>query len=303
MSEKEIQILKNGDQKAWSKFIKEYGELMWKYCLRYYRGDYDNASDAYQEVLIKIFRKINLFGEDLNKYQFNSWIKKLVWRTCQDYRKNKSFPSISAKHDIVELDEHHAYYYPHDEIKDLYNHAMIAINKLPSKQKTAVKMFADQGFSHPEIAKKMKTNVETVRSNYHRGRMKVAKLLTALSLLFFFYLLPAQEVQFKTGDYIIYAETLKDTVKQYRVDFENDYWGLVSILKELKKNGNPYLVAALDWKGDSLYEMFDKPVPIKFRDDHYYIKMIGFERIDEIKVYTRNRIFIFLTVQPFNKYL
>ncbi len=76
----------NGDIEAVEKLLKRYERYVFNTALGFFKNAYD-ASDAAQEAMIKIYRKINDFRGDAS---FRSWIFRITINVCKDIlRKTK----------------------------------------------------------------------------------------------------------------------------------------------------------------------------------------------------------------------
>lgn len=82
-----IQLAKGGNQEAIVTLLKNTESSVYKTAF-YFMGNEHDAKDVTQEVLIKIYTKLNTFQE---KSQFHTWVQRITTNICMDkFRKNKT---------------------------------------------------------------------------------------------------------------------------------------------------------------------------------------------------------------------
>lgn len=81
-----LQLRENGDQRYFSVLAKRHEQKILKKCRSYVKQD-EASEDLAQEVLIKVFLRINDFR---NEARFSTWLFTIIHSTCLDYlRRNK----------------------------------------------------------------------------------------------------------------------------------------------------------------------------------------------------------------------
>jgi RNA polymerase sigma-70 factor (ECF subfamily) len=131
-----------------------------------------DAMDASQEALIRIYKKIGSYEE---RALFKTWVQRIVTNICIDiFRRAK--PSISIdEHDLVFPSAHSV----EDEVlsagavHDIYE----AMEKLPEHQRTVVILRYVNDFSYAEIAETLDLPINTVKSYLFRARQQLQVLL------------------------------------------------------------------------------------------------------------------------------
>jgi len=173
-----IRLFNQGDKKAFEFIYRSYCEFVHRICLRMLR-DPAEAEDAAQDVFVCVFRKINTFrGESA----FSSWLYRLTTNSVlMRFRKNKH------KSAWVSLEEHRE-----DEVascseigaRDLNLSGLLdridlqsAIDVLPNGYKRAFVLHDIQGYDHSEIAKKFGYSTGNSKSQLHKARHRLRKLL------------------------------------------------------------------------------------------------------------------------------
>jgi len=163
-----------GDMQAFEELFRQHRRLVYGLCLRMTQ-DVAEAEDVTQEVFVLLFRKIGGFRGEAN---FTTWLHRLtVNQVLMRFRKNKS-----RREDALE-DENLR---PHESVRPASPKAsqMIdritlesAIAKLPPGYRAAFILHDVEGYEHEEVARIMGCAVGTSKSQLHKARTKLRKLL------------------------------------------------------------------------------------------------------------------------------
>ncbi|MCK9479406.1 MAG: sigma-70 family RNA polymerase sigma factor [Firmicutes bacterium] len=167
-----IEDAKSGNKEALERLIEKYAPLAFNLSLKLMRN-YDDASDAAQEALIKVYSSIKKFK---GKSLFSTWVYRITYNTCIDLQRKR-------KNNII--------YEPDETIKDPkplpYDEALSnekkenikkAINALPDKYRAAVVLRDIMGSSYDEVAEILRCPVGTVKSRISRGRDMLKEMLS-----------------------------------------------------------------------------------------------------------------------------
>ncbi|MBO9598173.1 MAG: sigma-70 family RNA polymerase sigma factor, partial [Cohnella sp.] len=141
-----IKSAQAGDREALVALLREIENHVYR--TAYYLLNHEqDAMDAAQEALIRIYTKINTYEE---KAQFRTWVQKIVTNICIDKFRRKR-PSVSIdEHELVfesrdNVETEVLTAYAAEEIRD-------AIGKLPEHHRSVVVLRYLQDFSYNEIA-------------------------------------------------------------------------------------------------------------------------------------------------------
>ncbi len=164
----------SGDETAWIKIVKKYGNLILNICFQY-TGNIQIAEDITQDIFVKIFDKCSILSKHPN---FKYWLIRTTKNKCIDYyRKNKVSRCISTVDfnslKIKTLDSPESKILLSEKIKQLHK----AITKLPYSLQTLIILRDINEFSYEEIAKILKIPIGTVKSKLNRARLELFKLL------------------------------------------------------------------------------------------------------------------------------
>lgn len=193
MSDRDKNLLeraKSSDISAFEQLIESYQIKIFNLALRML-GNYDDAGDLTQEVLIRIYKSIKNFKEQSS---FSTWIYRITTNVCLDeIRKRKNMKVISLDEEIklddgdikrqVESDEPS----PEEaaETGDLKKVVNDAIARLSEEHRIVIVLRDIQGFSYEEIAEMLKCPDGTVKSRINRARQALKNILVSERELLF----------------------------------------------------------------------------------------------------------------------
>ena len=165
-----------GDMQAFEELFRQHRRLVYGLCLRMTQ-DVAEAEDVTQEVFVLLFRKIGGFRGEAN---FTTWLHRLtVNQVLMRFRKNKS-----RREDALEDDGLR----PHESARPTSPMASqvidritleSAIAKLPPGYRAAFILHDIEGYGHEEVARILGCAVGTSKSQLHKARTKLRKLLHA----------------------------------------------------------------------------------------------------------------------------
>jgi RNA polymerase sigma factor (sigma-70 family) len=166
-----VRLAQSGDRDALITLLREIEPHIYKTAY-YMLNNEQDALDAAQEALIRVYTKINSYEE---KAQFKTWVQRIVTNICIDkFRKVK--PSVS-------MDEHEMTFSADTNVEDEVISTYIAqdiqeaIEKLPEHHRTVVVLRYVEDFSYNEIAESLDLPINTVKSYLFRARKQLQILL------------------------------------------------------------------------------------------------------------------------------
>ncbi len=160
--EKIVKACIKGKPSAQERLYKMFADKMFGVCLIYTK-DYDAAKDVMQEGFVKVFNKLDTFKF---KGSFEGWVRRIMVNTALErYRKNYYLYPIN---DIEDYKNDIAY----DDVIGMIsaNDLLKLIKELSPQYQMVFKLFAIEGYSHKEIAKKLEISEGTSKSNLSRAR-------------------------------------------------------------------------------------------------------------------------------------
>jgi RNA polymerase sigma factor, sigma-70 family len=140
-------------------YLKHYSKVF-RLCKGYFCGDTALASDATQEIFIKIWEKLDTFRNDSS---ISTWIYRITVNTCLLYlRKSSSRKEITT--DILPQNISETYSSEKDDqLRQMYQ----CIQKLEETNKMIILMTLD-GVEYQEISEVIGVTEETLRVRIHR---------------------------------------------------------------------------------------------------------------------------------------
>jgi len=138
----------------------------------YILGNEQDALDASQEALIRIYRRIDTYQE---KAKFSTWVQRIVSNICMD--------KFRAKKETVSIEEHELIIPDRNNVEDEVLRSSLtcdieqAIEKLPQQYRMVVTLRYLEDFSYQEIADTLELPLNTVKSYLFRARQQLQELL------------------------------------------------------------------------------------------------------------------------------
>ncbi|MCU0238525.1 MAG: RNA polymerase sigma factor [Pyrinomonadaceae bacterium] len=164
----------NGDMTAFEELYSRHHRRVYSLCMRMLQNAHE-AEDLTQEVFIQLYRKIGSFRGDS---AFTTWLHRMtVNQVLMHFRKRTvKFEKTTEEGDtpvqIVNGTENTSRMQIIDKIA-LDN----AIAQLPDGYKSVFVLHDVEGYEHEEVAKILNCSVGTSKSQLHKARLKMQKLL------------------------------------------------------------------------------------------------------------------------------
>ncbi len=166
-----IRLAQTGDHDALVELLRSIETSVYRSAY-YILGNEQDALDAAQEVLIRIYRKLDTYQE---KAKFSTWVQRIVSNVCMD--------KFRAKKETVSIDEHELIIPDRNNVEDeilltgLSNDIQEAIGKLPRQYRMVVVLRYLEDLSYQEIAEALDLPLNTVKSYLFRARQQLQELL------------------------------------------------------------------------------------------------------------------------------
>ena len=180
LSENEaIRLAQEGSSEGFERLYRLHSRRVYGLCLHMSKDPLE-AEDFTQDAFLQAFRKIQSFrGDSL----FSTWLHRLTVNiVLMGFRKRKR-PKISLD-EAIELNEESRKLIVEFSRPDLTLNGLIdrinlvkAINQLPQGCKKMLLLHDIQGYKHDEISRMVGCSVENSKSQLHRARMRLRRLL------------------------------------------------------------------------------------------------------------------------------
>ena len=166
-----IERAAGGDESSFRILLERYKNKIFALCFRYL-GNYEDAEDAAQETVIKIYRALPGFS---HRSAFSTWVYSIAKNTCLDMIKKKKTDTES----IDELDfmlgdarqDTEGDALRNDDIRRLRE----IINSLPRENREILILREVDGFSYEEISEVLGIPLGTVKSRLARAKTAVCE--------------------------------------------------------------------------------------------------------------------------------
>ncbi len=173
-----IERLRGRDEGALAELSSLYGHKIFQLAFRYLRN-HEDAEEVVQDVLMKVFRKIDLFRGDA---ALSSWIYRITFNAAMSrLRRTKAARSIEAgdvevgasnDQDTTALDRADWTKMADEETlrRQMRERLAAAVEELPEIYRAPVILRDLQGLSTEEASTKLRVKDQTLKSRLHRGR-------------------------------------------------------------------------------------------------------------------------------------
>ena len=174
-----IERLRRRDERALAELSSLYGHKIFQLAFRHLRN-HEDAEEVAQDVLLKVFRKIDLFRGDS---ALSSWIYRITFNAAMSrLRRTKA----SRRVEVIDIeigasanDEHSSGHDPADW-SSMADEAVLrrqmrerlaqAVDALPEIYRAPVMLRDLQGLSTEEASTRLRVKDQTLKSRLHRGR-------------------------------------------------------------------------------------------------------------------------------------
>ena len=174
MIDENVQLAAAGNADAFEELYRQHHRRVYSLCFRLTHSASD-AEDLTQNVFIQIFRKLNTFRGDSS---FTTWLHRLtVNEVLMHFRKNavrreRTTEDGTTPTQIVRGTQNHARMSVVDRIA-LHE----AIQQLSPGYRAVLILHDVEGYEHEEIGKILGCAVGTSKSQLHKARLKLRRLL------------------------------------------------------------------------------------------------------------------------------
>lgn len=174
-----------GDASAVAELSSTYAPRIHQLAFRYMKN-WEDAEEVTQDVLMKVFRKIDAFRGDA---ALSSWIYRITFNTAMSrLRTGRSGRAVEvARHEPLSDDL--AGMVPQDPAdwssladdhvlrREMRERLIQALTRLPEVYRTPVVLRDIQGMSTEEASKVLHVKPQTLKSRLHRGRLILRQAL------------------------------------------------------------------------------------------------------------------------------
>jgi RNA polymerase sigma factor (sigma-70 family) len=165
-----VKALRKNDSKAQRQVYDKYSARMLGLCFRYI-GDDMAAEDVMVEGFLKVFGKIDQFS---GEGSFEGWIRRIMVNEALGYlRRQKRILEDTLSEEAVNIPD----YTSTDQNLEA-EELLKLIEKLPVGYRTVFNLYAIEGYAHIEIAQMLGVTESTSKSQLHRARALLQKMVS-----------------------------------------------------------------------------------------------------------------------------
>ncbi len=168
-----IERCRQGDRAAFHALYQAYKDKVYSISLYFFHGNEAAASDATQQVFVKLITGIGRFRGDS---AFSTWLYRMVVNTCLDHSRaaaRREQPVVDNTAVPLSLEQDLAR-------SEIAEKVQAALSSLPPKLRMPVLLRYFEDLSYAEMAEALHCSAGTVASRLHQGHKLLAQKLTRL---------------------------------------------------------------------------------------------------------------------------
>ncbi|HMG15691.1 MAG TPA: sigma-70 family RNA polymerase sigma factor [Saprospiraceae bacterium] len=173
-----LQLMRDTSQveRGFRLLIGKYQERLY-FHIRGIVADHEDTDDVLQNTFIKVFKNFHSFEEKSGLY---TWLYRIATNESLSYLQSKNRRSTSSLEDeqLNLVNRISADSYTDNE--DLQEKLILAIDKLPEKQKLVFHMRYYDEMSYEEMSKVLETSVGALKASYHHAAKKIEAFIKGI---------------------------------------------------------------------------------------------------------------------------
>ncbi|MFB3815196.1 MAG: RNA polymerase sigma factor [Terriglobales bacterium] len=176
-----IEQLRAGEMQAFEYLFNTHKKRVFNLCLRM-TGNHAAAEDLTQEAFLTVFRRINTFrGES----RFGTWLHRIAVNCVLMHIRERSCRITEVTMDEFDNGEEEPFRDRFGSLDPALEFSLDrlaldnAIAELPPGYRIVIVLHDIEGYEHAEIAQLLGCSVGNTKSQLHKARMKLRRLLTA----------------------------------------------------------------------------------------------------------------------------
>jgi len=135
-------------------------------------GNRNDAEDACQELFIQVYRNLKCYDKDRS---FKNWVYTILYRRCLDHlkrrRRSAELVKKMGRETVLATPANPGHSHPPRSLPS----GVLEI--LKSKERTALCLWANEGYTAREIGEVLRCSASTARVYLFQARKKIKKLL------------------------------------------------------------------------------------------------------------------------------
>jgi RNA polymerase sigma-70 factor, ECF subfamily len=175
-----LERCKAGDELAWEALVRQFQARVFGIAF-HYTGNSEDARDLAQEIFIRIYRHLDLCGDE---GMFVPWMIRISRNACIDHlrrKKARPAPADVAVDEMVHLQAPGLNPEEHSMADARRQVIHLAFRKLTALNREVILLREILGLPLEEIASMLKIPLGTVKSRINRARIELAERVRALA--------------------------------------------------------------------------------------------------------------------------
>jgi len=169
-----VELLKNGSQEAFKELYDRYKEVVIRVSKKFLK-DTDSAEDILHDIFLQVWEKRETLNPELS---FSGYLYTLTKNTILNEMRHAKTQASFVQNILMTEDDSTNQTYDKVIENDYAKLLNVIINSLSPAQKEVYQLSHIQGFTHKEIAERMKISVNTVNVHATLALKKIRKYLT-----------------------------------------------------------------------------------------------------------------------------
>jgi RNA polymerase sigma-70 factor (ECF subfamily) len=174
-----VRQVREGNRQAFTELVTRYQKDVYKLAYGFFQ-DRDDAMEIVQETFMRVYEKIDRFGQSTTENAFRNWLYRIAYNLCIDfYRKFKKKKADDKElYEFLESRDHETTN-PEDHMDRLhFKHTLKkSVMELSKRQQMVFMLKHYSDLKHQEISTILDLSVGTVKSLYHRAIKTLGKRL------------------------------------------------------------------------------------------------------------------------------
>ena len=156
-----IEACINNDRQAQEYMYRYFFRMMFPVITRY-TTDEDEIVSIFNDGMLRVFKNMKAFNFNGS---FEGWVRRIIMNTMFNY-----FRKYNRSANVFEIKESHLYN-KNKVLNDIfYDELLSLLDHLPEQSSKVFRLYAIEGYSHKEIAKKL--GISTGTSKWHLFKAK-----------------------------------------------------------------------------------------------------------------------------------
>jgi len=169
-----VRLVLDGDDEAFEHLFDRYRDAIRRLFVQRLGGEADDADDLLQETFIKVYLNLHRYDDG---YTFGQWLYTIARNTFIDFsRKRQSDLSIDERFSSPAATTPT----PEESIINSQQRTQIEryLDALPEQYKQLFRLRFMDEYSYEEIAEKLHLPMGTVKTQIHRARERMCRMIT-----------------------------------------------------------------------------------------------------------------------------